>query len=61
MADAKREQVHNPSDDNGVTPASREMNIGGIERCLPLPDRVIPEADRLAAKGYTGANAPWRR
>ena len=34
---------------------------GGTMRCLPLPDRVVSDADRLAAKGYTGANAPWRR
>jgi hypothetical protein len=39
----------------------KQAAVSGIMRNLPLPSRVVPDADALAAKGYTGANAPWRQ
>ena len=56
-----REQVHNPADDHGVEVRPTASEIPGIMRDLPLPAKVIPDADEMAKKGYTGDNAPWRK
>ena len=56
-----REQVHNPADDHGVEERLTTAEVPGIMRDLPLPSKVVPDADEMAKKGYTGDNAPWRK
>lgn len=58
---AEREQVHDPADDYGVQVRRTPYTIPGTARDLPLPSKVVPDADELEAKGYTGDNAPWRK
>lgn len=57
----QREQVQNPAYDHGVQQTPPEPEVPGIMRDLPLPAKVVPDADALARKGYTGDNAPWRK
>lgn len=62
MAEMKREQIQKPEYDHGVQQEPpREPSQDFVMRDLPLPSRVIPDADALARKGYTGDNAPWRK
>lgn len=46
---------------NGVQQKPPTLEASGIMRDLPLPAKVVPDADALARKGYTGDNAPWRK